>query len=74
MTERRVMDADDVRRALTRIAHEMVERHAGTGDLILVKRNYGNEPDERRDLVDSEGWEGPAVYPPALVEQEAPAP
>jgi pyrimidine operon attenuation protein/uracil phosphoribosyltransferase len=32
----RVMEADDVRRALTRIAHEIVERNKGTEDLVLV--------------------------------------
>ncbi len=36
MSERRVLDADDVRRALTRIAHEIVERHGGAADLVLV--------------------------------------
>jgi pyrimidine operon attenuation protein / uracil phosphoribosyltransferase len=36
MSERRVLDADDLRRALTRIAHEIVERNAGTDDLVLV--------------------------------------
>jgi pyrimidine operon attenuation protein/uracil phosphoribosyltransferase len=30
------MDADDLRRALTRIAHEIVERNAGTDRLVLV--------------------------------------
>lgn len=35
-TERRIFDADDLRRALTRIAHEIVERHEGTRDLVLV--------------------------------------
>src|SRR5918999_1333057 len=32
----RVMEPDDVRRALTRIAHEIVERNKGTDDLVLV--------------------------------------
>ena len=32
----RVMEADDVRRALTRIAHEIVEHNRGTDDLVLV--------------------------------------
>jgi pyrimidine operon attenuation protein / uracil phosphoribosyltransferase len=32
----RVMESDDVRRALTRIAHEIVERNKGTDDLVLV--------------------------------------
>ena len=36
MSERRVLDADDLRRALTRIAHEIVERNGGTRDLVLV--------------------------------------
>jgi len=35
-SERRILDADDLRRALTRIAHEIVERHEGTDDLVLV--------------------------------------
>ena len=32
----RVLEADDIRRALTRIAHEIVERNKGTDDLVLV--------------------------------------
>jgi pyrimidine operon attenuation protein/uracil phosphoribosyltransferase len=36
MTERRILDADDIRRALNRIAHEIVERHGGTEGLVLV--------------------------------------
>ncbi len=31
-----VMEPDDVRRALTRIAHEIVERNRGTDDLVIV--------------------------------------
>jgi pyrimidine operon attenuation protein/uracil phosphoribosyltransferase len=31
-----VFDADDLRRAVTRIAHEIVERNHGAGDLVLV--------------------------------------
>lgn len=34
--ETRVMDAGEVRRALTRIAHEIVERNKGAQDLVLV--------------------------------------
>jgi pyrimidine operon attenuation protein/uracil phosphoribosyltransferase len=33
---KRLLDSDDVRRALTRIAHEILERHEGGGDLVLV--------------------------------------
>ena len=32
----RVMEPEDVRRALTRIAHEIVERNKGTDDLVIV--------------------------------------
>jgi pyrimidine operon attenuation protein/uracil phosphoribosyltransferase len=31
-----VLEAPDIRRALTRIAHEIVERNKGAGDLILL--------------------------------------
>lgn len=31
-----VLDADAMRRAITRIAHEVVERNSGTSDLVLV--------------------------------------
>jgi pyrimidine operon attenuation protein/uracil phosphoribosyltransferase len=36
MTQRQVLDADDLRRALVRIAHEIVERNGGTDGLVLV--------------------------------------
>jgi pyrimidine operon attenuation protein / uracil phosphoribosyltransferase len=32
----RVLDADDLRRAFTRIAHEIVERNHGAADVVLV--------------------------------------
>jgi pyrimidine operon attenuation protein/uracil phosphoribosyltransferase len=31
-----VFDADDLRRAVTRIAHEIIERNHGAGDVVLV--------------------------------------
>ena len=31
-----VMDADQIRRSLSRIAHEIVERNGGAGDVVLV--------------------------------------
>jgi pyrimidine operon attenuation protein/uracil phosphoribosyltransferase len=36
MTGRRIMTADEVRRAIVRISHEVVEKHAGTDDLVLI--------------------------------------
>lgn len=34
--EKVILDADDVRRAVTRIAHEIVERNRGTDSLVLL--------------------------------------
>jgi pyrimidine operon attenuation protein/uracil phosphoribosyltransferase len=36
MSARRIMTADEVRRAVIRISHEVVEKHAGTEGLVLV--------------------------------------
>ncbi len=36
MSSRQIMTADEVRRALVRIGHEIVEKHGGTDDLALV--------------------------------------
>ena len=36
MTDRQIMTGDEIRRAIVRISHEIVEKHAGTQDLALV--------------------------------------
>jgi len=36
VAEREILSADEIRRALVRIAHEIVEKHGGTDDLALV--------------------------------------
>jgi pyrimidine operon attenuation protein/uracil phosphoribosyltransferase len=36
MQERPIMNQEDVRRALTRVAHEILERNRGASDLIIV--------------------------------------
>jgi pyrimidine operon attenuation protein/uracil phosphoribosyltransferase len=36
MTSRRIMTADEIRRAVIRISHEIVEKQAGTAGLVLV--------------------------------------
>jgi pyrimidine operon attenuation protein / uracil phosphoribosyltransferase len=36
VTARQIMTADEIRRALVRISHEVVEKHGGTTDLALV--------------------------------------
>ena len=35
-TERQVLSGEDIRRALTRIAHEILERHRGVDGLVLA--------------------------------------
>ena len=36
MTARQIMTADEIRRALVRVSHEVVEKHGGIEDLALV--------------------------------------
>lgn len=36
MTARSMMDRDQIRRAITRLGHEIVERHGGTHGLLLI--------------------------------------
>jgi pyrimidine operon attenuation protein/uracil phosphoribosyltransferase len=48
MSERRILSADELRRALTRIAHEIVERNGGTDDLVLVGVRSRGVPLARR--------------------------
>src|ERR671911_2505343 len=66
MTERRILDADDLRRALTRIAHEIVERNDGIADLVLVGIRSRGVPIARRlaSLIDQH--EGASVPVGAL--------
>ena len=43
-----VMDAEDLRRAVTRIAHEIVERNHGLNGVVLIGLQTGGEPLARR--------------------------
>ena len=36
MDARQIMTADEIRRAIVRVSHEIVERQAGTEGLVLV--------------------------------------
>lgn len=36
MTARSMMDADQIRRAISRLGHDIVERHGGTDGLVLI--------------------------------------
>ena len=55
------MDADDLRRALTRIAHEIVERNAGTEGLVLVGVRSRGVPLARRLAALIEQHEGASL-------------
>ncbi|HYM84448.1 MAG TPA: bifunctional pyr operon transcriptional regulator/uracil phosphoribosyltransferase PyrR [Candidatus Dormibacteraeota bacterium] len=48
MTGRRIMTADEIRRAVIRISHEVVEKHGGTDDLVLVGIQRRGVPLARR--------------------------
>jgi pyrimidine operon attenuation protein/uracil phosphoribosyltransferase len=58
-----VMGPDDVRRALTRIAHEIVERNKGTQDLVIVGIRTRGAPIAERiaaTIADFEGVDLPS--------------
>ena len=48
MSGRRIMTADEIRRAVVRISHEIVEKHAGTDGLVLVGIQRRGVPIARR--------------------------
>ena len=56
-----VFGADDLRRAFTRIAHEIVERNRGAGEVVLVGLHLRG-PEIAQRLADAiESFEGHAV-------------
>ncbi|MCY4109116.1 MAG: bifunctional pyr operon transcriptional regulator/uracil phosphoribosyltransferase, partial [Chloroflexi bacterium] len=60
--ERRLLEADDVRRALTRIAHEVVERNGGAEGIVLVGTHTRGIPLASRiarTIAEIEGREPP---------------
>ncbi len=62
LTGRRIMTADEVRRAVIRISHEVVEKHAGTDGLVLVGIQRRGVPLARRlaeAIAEHEGVELP---------------
>jgi pyrimidine operon attenuation protein/uracil phosphoribosyltransferase len=62
MSERRILDSEGLRRALVRIAHEIVERNGGTHDLVLVGVRSRGVPLAQRLAAlirDHEGTEPP---------------
>ncbi len=57
----RVMDAVDVRRAITRIAHEVVERNAGLDDVVVIGLQTGGVPLARSLVAELTRIEGAEV-------------
>lgn len=55
---KQLLGADDIRRAIARLAHEIVERNAGTQDLVLVGLRTRGIPLARRLQLRIEGFEG----------------
>jgi pyrimidine operon attenuation protein/uracil phosphoribosyltransferase len=70
VTQRRlkatVMDADQIRRSLSRIAHEIAERNHGAGDLVLVGVMSNGDHLARRLAAKLEQLEGEPVAVGAL--------
>jgi pyrimidine operon attenuation protein / uracil phosphoribosyltransferase len=66
MSERQILDAAELRRALTRIAHEIVERNGGTDDLVLIGVRSRGVPLARRLASLIEQHEGASVPVGAL--------
>ena len=67
-----VLSADDLTRAITRMAHEVVERNRGIDDVIVVGLQTGGVPIARRltealDLLAASRVTGPGADEPAPV-------
>jgi len=63
VARKRVLDADGVRRAVTRIAHEVIERNAGLEDVVIVGLQTGGVP-LARHLADALAAIDPEHQPP----------
>jgi pyrimidine operon attenuation protein/uracil phosphoribosyltransferase len=58
---RTVLDADGIRRAIRRMAHELLERHTGADDLVVLGIHTRGVPLARRLVADIEQIEGVEV-------------
>ncbi len=66
VTKTRVMEADDVRRALVRVSHEIVERNKGTDDLVIVGIRTRGAPLAERIASSIASFEGVDILSGAL--------
>jgi pyrimidine operon attenuation protein/uracil phosphoribosyltransferase len=65
MSEKQILNADDIRRALVRIAHEVAERNEGVRNVILVGIRRRGVPLAERiaaALTDFEGYQVPVGH------------
>ena len=58
MQERQIMNQEDVRRALTRVAHEILEHNRGAEDLVIVGIHTGGVYLARRIAASLREFEG----------------
>ncbi|OGN90547.1 MAG: bifunctional pyr operon transcriptional regulator/uracil phosphoribosyltransferase [Chloroflexi bacterium RBG_13_48_17] len=61
MSERTLMSAEDIQRALVRVAHEIVERNKGAKELVLVGMQTRGVPLATRLAATIQGFEGISV-------------
>ena len=61
MRERQIMNPEDVRRALARVAHELLERNRGAADLVIVGIHTRGVHLARRIAANLAEFEGVAV-------------
>ena len=66
MNGRRIMTAEEIRRAVTRISHEIVEKQAGTAGLVLVGIQRRGVPLARRLAASIAEHEGATLAVGAL--------
>lgn len=61
MDKKIIMTAEDIRRTLARIAHEIIERNRSTNQLVLVGMHTRGVPLAQRLAADIEDFEGAKV-------------
>ena len=61
MRDTQIMSSDDIRRAITRIAHEIVEHNRGTAGLVFVGMRTRGVPLAQRIAAAIAGFEGEGV-------------
>jgi pyrimidine operon attenuation protein/uracil phosphoribosyltransferase len=61
MPERVLLTDDDIRRAIVRIAHEILEAHRGTQDLVLIGMRTRGGPLAKRLAAAIQEFEGEAI-------------